>query len=88
MSATPRTIAIAVKRCAQLAPHHAPQRDMDHALSEFITSSTSAGSASLPSSPHDLPVGEEEDPVGDRGRPRLVRDHHGRLAVGVGRGRA
>ena len=37
------------QRRAQLAPRHAPQRDVDHALSEFITASTSAGSACLPS---------------------------------------
>ncbi len=34
---------------------------------------------------HDQAVVEEEDPVGDRGCARLVRDHHGCLAVAVGR---
>ena len=47
-----------------------------------MTSSTSAELASEQLL-DDLPVGEEQDPVGDRRGARVVGHHHDRLAVGL-----
>ena len=73
----------------ELAPEQILERDPDHDAaarrsSSFIVFSTSAAVAPLLVE-HDQPVGEVEDPVGDRGGARVVGDHHDRLPVGVAR---
>ena len=67
---------------AELAPEQALQREPDHARDvELVHRREHLGGLGARELVHDQAVGEEEDPVGDRGRVRVVGDHHDRLAV-------
>src|ERR1700761_8812599 len=88
--ATPRTIASAVRVARS-------RRDANPLSATRNTSGRSARSGErlhgvddlgLAGAAHladDPPVGEEQDPVGDRGGAGIVRDHHDRLADRVDR---
>ena len=89
--ATPITIASEVSDEPELAPEQVLQRDPDHeagATVKLVHRLQHLGGCRAFLVEHDQAVGEVEDPVGDRGRARVVRDHHDRLPVGVGRSRA
>src|SRR5207248_5090471 len=87
--ATPMTTAMAVRLARSLRPSRplsatrvisvAPwSLEGAHHLEHLL----GAGLAQLTG---DAPVGQEQDVIGDRRRAGLVRDHHDRLVIGLGR---
>ena len=77
--ATPSTIANAVRIVRSLRPRD-PKRDRPHVAADLVHRRDHVLRIGAGELVDDVAVGEEEDPVGDRGRARVVRDHHGRLA--------
>src|SRR5581483_10501868 len=82
--AIPRTIANAVRPVRSLRPQSARRatRNIRRSARPSRRYGALVGAAEVLD---DLAVVQEQDPVGDRGRARVVRHHHGRLAVLVHR---
>ena len=68
------------QRGAELAPSQSLERDPDHRRAHLLHRGEHLVGARAAELLDHAPVGEEEDPVGDRRGVRVVRHHHGRLA--------